>query len=77
MSFTYKLTEKTCFSLNKHLNEIIKEQMYQCFLKMEWLNNNELTSLTAIMKKVKGYSNISGPSKMQAVELAFFTIAIS
>lgn len=26
------------------------------------LYNNELTSLTAIMKKVKGYSNISGPS---------------
>lgn len=29
------------------------------------LYNNELTSLTAIMKKLKGYSNISGP--------AFFT----
>lgn len=26
------------------------------------LYNNELTSLTAIMKKIKGYSNISGPS---------------
>ena len=26
------------------------------------LYNNELTSLTAIMKKVKGYSNIAGPS---------------
>ncbi len=26
------------------------------------LYNNELTSLTAIMKKVKGYSNIAGPA---------------
>ena len=37
---------------------------YKCGIKggHKVLYNNELTSLTAIMKKIKGYSNISGPS---------------
>lgn len=29
MSFTYKIVEKTCFFLNKHANELIKERMYR------------------------------------------------